>query len=138
MTILVLFLKYFWGVRSSRIPGKRFLTGGVYFRIHSVKMTTASKSGHPTSCSSMAEIMSVLFFKVQGDQKNITVISVTLFNWSPCRYYMGRCLQGRIQVFQGGGGSIDMKLNKFTFVYVLKYFDLSPLDIKGSSIELYS
>merc|ERR1719474_1253906 len=33
-------------------------------RIHSVKMTTASKSGHPTSCSSMAEIMSVLFFKV--------------------------------------------------------------------------
>jgi len=33
-------------------------------RIHSVKMTSASKSGHPTSCSSMAEIMSVLFFKV--------------------------------------------------------------------------
>jgi len=33
-------------------------------RIHSVKMTTASKSGHPTSCSSMAEVMSVLFFKV--------------------------------------------------------------------------
>ncbi|XP_023319672.1 transketolase-like protein 2 [Eurytemora carolleeae] len=34
------------------------------FRIHSVRMTTASKSGHPTSCSSMAEIISVLFFKV--------------------------------------------------------------------------
>jgi len=33
-------------------------------RIHSVKMTTASKSGHPTSCSSMAEIMSVLFYRV--------------------------------------------------------------------------
>jgi len=33
-------------------------------RIHSVKMTLASKSGHPTSCSSMAELMSVLFFKV--------------------------------------------------------------------------
>merc|ERR1719175_218280 len=33
-------------------------------RIHSVKMTTASKSGHPTSCSSMAEVMSVLFYKV--------------------------------------------------------------------------
>jgi len=33
-------------------------------RIHSVRMTSASKSGHPTSCSSMAEIMSVLFFKV--------------------------------------------------------------------------
>ena len=25
-------------------------------RIHSVNMTTASKSGHPTSCSSMAEV----------------------------------------------------------------------------------
>jgi len=33
-------------------------------RIHSVNMTTASKSGHPTSCSSMAEVMSVLFYKV--------------------------------------------------------------------------
>jgi len=33
-------------------------------RIHSVQMTSASKSGHPTSCSSMAEVMSVLFFKV--------------------------------------------------------------------------
>jgi len=33
-------------------------------RIHSVKMTTASNSGHPTSCSSMAEIISVLFYRV--------------------------------------------------------------------------
>ncbi|XP_071453419.1 transketolase-like [Hetaerina americana] len=31
-------------------------------RIHSIRSTNASKSGHPTSCSSMAEIMSVLFF----------------------------------------------------------------------------
>ncbi|XP_068971444.1 transketolase-like protein 2 isoform X1 [Bombus flavifrons] len=31
-------------------------------RIHSINATQASKSGHPTSCSSMAEIMSVLFF----------------------------------------------------------------------------
>ncbi|XP_063994514.1 transketolase-like protein 2 isoform X2 [Diachasmimorpha longicaudata] len=31
-------------------------------RILSVKATEASKSGHPTSCSSMADIMSVLFF----------------------------------------------------------------------------
>jgi len=31
-------------------------------RIHSVESTSAAKSGHPTSCSSMAEIMSVLFF----------------------------------------------------------------------------
>ncbi|KAJ8664523.1 hypothetical protein QAD02_006185 [Eretmocerus hayati] len=33
-------------------------------RIHSLKSTEASKSGHPTSCSSMAEIMSVLFYHV--------------------------------------------------------------------------
>ena len=32
-------------------------------RLHCVKMTQASKSGHPTSCSSMAELMSVLFFR---------------------------------------------------------------------------
>jgi len=31
-------------------------------RIQSIRATTASKSGHPTSCSSMAEITSVLFF----------------------------------------------------------------------------
>lgn len=33
-------------------------------RIHSIEATNASKSGHPTSCASMAEIMSVLFFDV--------------------------------------------------------------------------
>jgi len=31
-------------------------------RIHSIEATNASNSGHPTSCCSMAEIMSVLFF----------------------------------------------------------------------------
>ncbi|KAJ8377449.1 hypothetical protein AAFF_G00260070 [Aldrovandia affinis] len=31
-------------------------------RIHSIKATCASNSGHPTSCCSAAEIMSVLFF----------------------------------------------------------------------------
>lgn len=31
-------------------------------RIHAVKSTQASKSGHPTSCSSIAEIIAVLFF----------------------------------------------------------------------------
>ncbi|CAO1404198.1 unnamed protein product [Diamesa serratosioi] len=31
-------------------------------RIHSINATQASKSGHPTSCASIAEIMSVLFF----------------------------------------------------------------------------
>lgn len=31
-------------------------------RINSIKATDASKSGHPTSCASIAEIMSVLFF----------------------------------------------------------------------------
>ncbi len=31
-------------------------------RIHAIEMCEASKSGHPTTCSSIAEIMSVLFF----------------------------------------------------------------------------
>lgn len=31
-------------------------------RVHSIRSTSASNSGHPTSCASMAEIMSVLFF----------------------------------------------------------------------------
>jgi len=31
-------------------------------RILSIQSTDASKSGHPTSCASIAEIMSVLFF----------------------------------------------------------------------------
>uniref|UniRef100_A0A8C9VB10 Transketolase b n=1 Tax=Scleropages formosus TaxID=113540 RepID=A0A8C9VB10_SCLFO len=31
-------------------------------RIHSIRATCASGSGHPTSCCSAAEIMSVLFF----------------------------------------------------------------------------
>lgn len=31
-------------------------------RIHSITSTQASKSGHPTSCSSIAELMSVLYF----------------------------------------------------------------------------
>lgn len=33
-------------------------------RINSIRSTNASKSGHPTSCASMAEIMSCLFFRV--------------------------------------------------------------------------
>lgn len=35
-------------------------------RIHSIEMTKASASGHPTSCASIAEIMSVLFFDESG------------------------------------------------------------------------
>ncbi len=33
-------------------------------RIESIRATTAAGSGHPTSCVSAAEIMSVLFFSV--------------------------------------------------------------------------
>jgi len=33
-------------------------------RVHSLRMTTAAGSGHPTTCLSAAEIMSVLFFSV--------------------------------------------------------------------------
>lgn len=35
-------------------------------RVHSLKMTNASKSGHPTSCASIAEIIAVLFFDESG------------------------------------------------------------------------
>lgn len=35
-------------------------------RIHSIQMCEASKSGHPTTCSSIAEIMAVLFFDPSG------------------------------------------------------------------------
>ena len=33
-------------------------------RVHSIRMTTAARSGHPTSCMSAAEIVSCLFFRV--------------------------------------------------------------------------
>lgn len=36
------------------------------FRIHCIEMTEAPKSGHATTCSSMAEIMAVLFFDPLG------------------------------------------------------------------------
>lgn len=36
-------------------------------RIHSLRMTTTAGSGHPTTCLSSAEIMSVLFFAVMGN-----------------------------------------------------------------------
>lgn len=35
-------------------------------RMHSLRMTTAAGSGHPTTCLSAAEIVSVLFFAVMG------------------------------------------------------------------------
>lgn len=35
-------------------------------RIHCIEMTEKAESGHPTTCSSIAEIMSVLFFHEQG------------------------------------------------------------------------
>src|SRR6056297_2502754 len=41
-------------------------------RIHSIQMTSAAESGHPTSCMSAAEIMSVLFFhKMKYDPKRL-------------------------------------------------------------------
>lgn len=35
-------------------------------RIHAIESTNASNSGHPTSCSSVAEVLSVLFFHPSG------------------------------------------------------------------------
>ena len=40
-------------------------------RVHSINMTSASASGHPTTCMSAAEIMSVLFFdEMRYDPRN--------------------------------------------------------------------
>jgi transketolase len=43
-------------------------------RIHSLRMTTAAGSGHPTTCLSAAEIMSVLFFSLM-DKKDEFILS---------------------------------------------------------------
>ncbi|MEQ2191947.1 hypothetical protein XENOCAPTIV_004776 [Xenoophorus captivus] len=45
---------------TSTITGLRDIANKL--RIHSIKATCASNSGHPTSCCSAAELMSVLFF----------------------------------------------------------------------------
>ena len=42
-------------------------------RIDSIEMTNASGSGHPTSCSSMAELISTLFFHPKGMKINSKV-----------------------------------------------------------------
>ena len=45
-------------------------------RIHSINMTSASASGHPTTCMSAAEIMSVLFFdEMRYDPDNPDALS---------------------------------------------------------------
>ncbi len=45
-------------------------------RIHSMRMTTAAASGHPTSCLSCAEIMAAVFFHaMRFDPKNPNAIS---------------------------------------------------------------
>ena len=41
-------------------------------RMHSIRMTQASNSGHPTSCASMAEIMACLFFSKSGLRLNLS------------------------------------------------------------------
>jgi transketolase len=41
-------------------------------RIHSINSTTASNSGHPTSCSSIADILAVLFFDSAGMRYHAT------------------------------------------------------------------
>lgn len=37
-----------------------------WLRIDSIRSVHVSKSGHPTSCASIAEVFSVLFFHEQG------------------------------------------------------------------------
>eukprot|EP00830_Metopus_es_P001265 TRINITY_DN110_c0_g1_i2.p1 TRINITY_DN110_c0_g1~~TRINITY_DN110_c0_g1_i2.p1 ORF type:complete len:699 (-),score=168.43 TRINITY_DN110_c0_g1_i2:9-2006(-) len=49
-------------------------------RIHSVKMCEASKSGHPTTCSSIAEIMAALFFDPMVGMKYDPLHPENIFN----------------------------------------------------------
>lgn len=53
---------------SSMAPNEKLLTlldeKATRLRIDSIRATTAAGSGHPTSCASAAEIMSVLFFSI--------------------------------------------------------------------------
>ena len=43
-----------------------FINLSAKLRIHVIESTNASNSGHPTSCSSLAEIVSILFFHDEG------------------------------------------------------------------------
>jgi len=58
-------------------------------RIDSVRSTTEARSGHPTSCASAAEIMSVLFYSLTryDSRKSIHLINRKL-NWA--RAWLGR------------------------------------------------
>jgi transketolase len=44
-------------------------------RIDSIKMTEASKSGHPTSCASLADLLACLFFSPNGLRINLEDLS---------------------------------------------------------------
>ena len=45
---------------------------GNLMRIECIEMTQCSKSGHPTSCSSIADIFSCLFFSKFGLKLNVS------------------------------------------------------------------
>ena len=49
---------------SERVTLKILQDKATRLRIDSVRSTTEAGSGHPTSCASAAEIMSVLFYSV--------------------------------------------------------------------------
>jgi len=49
---------------------EHLIEGANHLRIQSILSTTAAGSGHPTSCSSMAEIVSVLYFKIMRFDNN--------------------------------------------------------------------
>ena len=49
---------------ASMATNEQLKTMADKLRIHSLRMTTAAGSGHPSTCLSAAEIMSVLFFSV--------------------------------------------------------------------------
>ena len=58
-----LVIKNKFKVDSNMVDNKKLQIIANIMRADSIKMTTAAKSGHPSSCMSCAEIMSALFFK---------------------------------------------------------------------------
>lgn len=48
------------------MDAQKLKDAATHLRIHSINMTQASGNGHPTSCSSMAETLAVLYFNVMG------------------------------------------------------------------------
>ncbi|KAH0504888.1 Transketolase-like protein 2 [Microtus ochrogaster] len=78
-------------------------------RIHSIRATCASNSGHPTSCCSAAEIMAVLFFHTMSLDNLVAVFDVNRLGQSGAAP-LGHCTdiyEKRCQAFGWNTYSVD-------------------------------